>query len=99
MSMTLDELFALVRNGEVDLWIEKQPDPDEIRQRMMDPTFTSTVQRIKVQIHIDHKSDKKKKPELIQVLNNHTNDIYLALAKSETSVCMLPSQHWQSYQE
>jgi len=98
--MTLEQFLELVRSGEVDLWIRRYPDPEEVKQRMMDPTFTDeTITRLQVELYVGHRSDKGKLFELFQVVNTHPLEIYLLLNRGDAQVCMVPSEHWQSYRK
>jgi hypothetical protein len=100
--MTLDELLALVRSGELELWVKRMPGLDELRQKRKE-LFASgapTVQ-MPVQLHIKHLAEagKERTFEIRECINEHAVEVYLLLEYGDTRVCMAPSQHWQSYRK
>jgi hypothetical protein len=83
MGMTLDELLAMVRSGEIQLVILRPVD--------LDNPGSGPV-RLKL-----HCRDASKAVEVIAALSEYQTEIYWLIANNDVQVCMAPDDHRSSY--
>jgi hypothetical protein len=101
MSINLDECFAMVRNGELELWIQRMPDQAALRQNVKERLATGVPTTMPVEVYHNPISPaaKERTGEIIECFKSHALEVFMLLDRGDVQVCMSPEEHRQSYRK